>query len=44
MTTAKVEEFRFADHRPAAERLIGPVFLGIGIVLLAGAVGIWVLI
>ena len=35
------EEFRFADHRPAAERLIGPVFLGIGIVLLAGAVGIW---
>lgn len=37
------EEFRFADHRSAAERLIGPVFLGIGIVLLAGAVGIWVL-
>lgn len=39
----KPEEFRFADRRPAAERLIGPVFLGIGIVLLAGAVGIWVL-
>ena len=39
----KPEEFRFAVHRSAAERLIGPVFLGIGIVLLAGAVGIWML-
>lgn len=37
------DEFQFSEHRTVTERFVGPVFLGIGIVLLAVAGGILVL-